>query len=140
MTPAHCSHGRPGCLAPRGLGMGQHLACAGPSPGLSLWGQKQAPTHALLGTGSYYQTTHKGEMKDDLFSLTLRDVGMQDNGVYSATFIGDSPLASAFFRLIVRGEGRGHGAGRRPDREARPSQSFSASGPQGRVGAQAPAG
>ncbi|XP_019386803.1 PREDICTED: tyrosine-protein kinase receptor Tie-1 [Crocodylus porosus] len=53
--------------------------------------------------GSYYQTTHKGEMKDDLFSLTLWDVGMQDNGVYSATFIGDSPLTSAFFRLIVRG-------------------------------------
>ncbi|XP_067423960.1 tyrosine-protein kinase receptor Tie-1 isoform X1 [Emydura macquarii macquarii] len=53
--------------------------------------------------GSYYQTTDRGEVKGELFTLTLPDVGLSENGVYSATFMGDSPLASAFYRLIVRG-------------------------------------
>uniref|UniRef100_A0A8C8VJL2 Tyrosine kinase with immunoglobulin like and EGF like domains 1 n=1 Tax=Pelusios castaneus TaxID=367368 RepID=A0A8C8VJL2_9SAUR len=53
--------------------------------------------------GSYFQTTVRSEVKDELFALTLPDVGLSENGVYSATFMGDSPLSSAFYRLIVRG-------------------------------------
>uniref|UniRef100_A0A8D0GMI6 Uncharacterized protein n=1 Tax=Sphenodon punctatus TaxID=8508 RepID=A0A8D0GMI6_SPHPU len=56
--------------------------------------------------GSYYQTTDQGEVKaGNLFSLALPRVAVGDSGVYSATFMGDSPLCSAFYRLIVRGEG-----------------------------------
>uniref|UniRef100_A0A8C3M0A3 Tyrosine-protein kinase receptor Tie-1 n=1 Tax=Chrysolophus pictus TaxID=9089 RepID=A0A8C3M0A3_CHRPC len=52
--------------------------------------------------GTYYQTTDRGEVRGDLFTLTLPNVSMIENGVYSATFMGDSPLWSAFYRLIVR--------------------------------------
>ncbi|XP_040422271.1 tyrosine-protein kinase receptor Tie-1 isoform X2 [Cygnus olor] len=52
--------------------------------------------------GTYYQTTDRGEVRGDLFTLTLPNVSVSENGVYSATFMGDSPLWSAFYRLIVR--------------------------------------
>ncbi|NWT17153.1 TIE1 kinase, partial [Vireo altiloquus] len=52
--------------------------------------------------GTYYQTTDRGEVKDDHVILTLPNVSVSENGVYSATFMGDSPLWSAFYRLIVR--------------------------------------
>ncbi|OXB80073.1 UNVERIFIED_CONTAM: hypothetical protein H355_012996 [Colinus virginianus] len=52
--------------------------------------------------GTYYQTTDRGEVRGDLFTLTLPNVSVTENGVYSATFMGDSPLWSAFYRLIVR--------------------------------------
>ncbi|XP_062473219.1 tyrosine-protein kinase receptor Tie-1 isoform X3 [Pezoporus occidentalis] len=52
--------------------------------------------------GTYYQTTDRGEVRGDLVVLTLPNVSVSENGVYSATFMGDSPLWSAFYRLIVR--------------------------------------
>ncbi|XP_042640806.1 tyrosine-protein kinase receptor Tie-1 isoform X1 [Tyto alba] len=52
--------------------------------------------------GTYYQTTDRGEVRGDLVTLTLPNVSVTENGVYSATFMGDSPLWSAFYRLIVR--------------------------------------
>ncbi|NXV71723.1 TIE1 kinase, partial [Atlantisia rogersi] len=52
--------------------------------------------------GNYYQTTDRGEVRGDLVTLTLPNVSVSENGVYSATFMGDSPLWSAFYRLIVR--------------------------------------
>ncbi|XP_062436916.1 tyrosine-protein kinase receptor Tie-1 isoform X3 [Rhea pennata] len=52
--------------------------------------------------GTYYQTTDRGEVRGNLFTLTLPNVSVSENGVYSATFMGDSPLWSAFYRLIVR--------------------------------------
>ncbi|XP_075566827.1 tyrosine-protein kinase receptor Tie-1 [Pelecanus crispus] len=52
--------------------------------------------------GTYYQTTDRGEVRGDLVNLTLPNVSVSENGVYSATFMGDSPLWSAFYRLIVR--------------------------------------
>uniref|UniRef100_A0A8C3TP45 Uncharacterized protein n=1 Tax=Catharus ustulatus TaxID=91951 RepID=A0A8C3TP45_CATUS len=54
--------------------------------------------------GTYYQTTDRGEVQDDHVVLTLPNVSVNENGVYSAAFMGDSPLLSAFYRLIVRGE------------------------------------
>ncbi|XP_026563016.1 tyrosine-protein kinase receptor Tie-1 isoform X1 [Pseudonaja textilis] len=53
--------------------------------------------------GTYYDTMHQGELKDSESILVLSSVTMGDGGIYSATFIEDSPLSSAFFRLIVRG-------------------------------------
>lgn len=47
---------------------------------------------------------HQGELKENKSILVLSTVTMADGGIYSATFIEDSPLSSAFFRLIVRGE------------------------------------
>ncbi|XP_069645064.1 tyrosine-protein kinase receptor Tie-1 isoform X1 [Haliaeetus albicilla] len=52
--------------------------------------------------GTYYQTTDRSEVLRDLVTLTLPNVSVSENGVYSATFMGDSPLWSAFYRLIVR--------------------------------------
>ncbi|XP_056353577.1 tyrosine-protein kinase receptor Tie-1 isoform X3 [Oenanthe melanoleuca] len=52
--------------------------------------------------GTYYQTTDRGEVQDDHVVLTLPSVNVSENGVYSAAFMGDSPLWSAFYRLIVR--------------------------------------
>uniref|UniRef100_A0A8C0ETA0 Tyrosine-protein kinase receptor Tie-1 n=1 Tax=Bubo bubo TaxID=30461 RepID=A0A8C0ETA0_BUBBB len=52
--------------------------------------------------GTYYQTTDRGEVQGNLVTLTLPNVSVTENGVYSATFMGDSPLWSAFYRLIVR--------------------------------------
>ncbi|KAM6262349.1 tyrosine-protein kinase receptor Tie-1 isoform 1-T1 [Porphyrio hochstetteri] len=52
--------------------------------------------------GNYYQTTDRGEVRGNLVTLTLPNVSVSENGVYSATFMGDSPLWSAFYRLIVR--------------------------------------
>ncbi|XP_029815579.1 tyrosine-protein kinase receptor Tie-1 isoform X3 [Manacus vitellinus] len=52
--------------------------------------------------GTYYQTTDRGEVQGDRVVLTLPNVSVNENGVYSATFMGDSPLWSAFYRLIVR--------------------------------------
>ncbi|XP_039179262.1 tyrosine-protein kinase receptor Tie-1 isoform X2 [Crotalus tigris] len=53
--------------------------------------------------GTYYDTMHQGELKENKSILVLSSVTMADGGIYSATFIEDSPLSSAFFRLIVRG-------------------------------------
>ncbi|XP_063153833.1 tyrosine-protein kinase receptor Tie-1 isoform X3 [Candoia aspera] len=53
--------------------------------------------------GTYYDTMHQGELKKNQSILILSSVTMADGGIYSATFIEDSPLSSAFFRLIVRG-------------------------------------
>lgn len=71
------------------------------------WGHRKSqiilcPLAPLAGT--YYQTTDRGEVQDDHVVLTLPSVSVSENGVYSATFMGDSPLWSAFYRLIVRGE------------------------------------
>ncbi|XP_053105125.1 tyrosine-protein kinase receptor Tie-1 isoform X2 [Hemicordylus capensis] len=53
--------------------------------------------------GTYYQTTDRGEVRENQFTLALPSVSVADGGIYSATFIGDSPLSSASFKLIVRG-------------------------------------
>ncbi|NXQ57495.1 TIE1 kinase, partial [Anthoscopus minutus] len=63
-------------------------------------GKSQITLCPLAGT--YYQTTDRGEVQDDHVVLTLPNVSVSENGVYSATFMGDSPLWSAFYRLIVR--------------------------------------
>ncbi|NXJ31246.1 TIE1 kinase, partial [Dicrurus megarhynchus] len=63
---------------------------------------KRSQTTLCPLAGTYYQTTDRGEVQDDHVILTLPHVSVSENGVYSATFMGDSPLWSAFYRLIVR--------------------------------------
>nr|XP_020638866.1 tyrosine-protein kinase receptor Tie-1 isoform X1 [Pogona vitticeps] len=53
--------------------------------------------------GTYHNIMDQCEVKEGQSTLTLPSVTIADAGIYSATFIGDSPLSSAFFRLIVRG-------------------------------------
>lgn len=86
-------------------GWGCSQLVSGTSPGGM--GGPQVTFCSLAGT--YYQTTDRSEVRGDLVTLTLPNVSVSENGVYSATFMGDSPLWSAFYRLIVRGE-RGPGS------------------------------
>ncbi|KAM9324639.1 tyrosine-protein kinase receptor Tie-1 [Gastrophryne carolinensis] len=53
--------------------------------------------------GTLFQTTYKNEVKDKIALLTLNNVQPSNAGVYSAGLMGETPLANAFFRLIVRG-------------------------------------
>ncbi|XP_063795381.1 tyrosine-protein kinase receptor Tie-1 isoform X2 [Pseudophryne corroboree] len=53
--------------------------------------------------GTIFQTTYKNEIADGRAVLTFPSVQLNQAGVYSAAFMAASPLASAFFRLIVRG-------------------------------------
>ncbi|KAK2539808.1 Tie1 [Columba guinea] len=78
-----------------------HLLCQGPQEeGDGCYVEKK--WQVVLRAGTYYQTTDRGEVRGDLVTLTLPNVSVSENGVYSATFMGDSPLWSAFYRLIVR--------------------------------------
>ncbi|XP_060629280.2 tyrosine-protein kinase receptor Tie-1 isoform X1 [Anolis sagrei] len=53
--------------------------------------------------GTYHDIMDQGEVKEGQSTLTLPTVSRGDSGIYSAAFLGDSPLSNAFFRLIVRG-------------------------------------
>lgn len=54
--------------------------------------------------GSYFHTLDWHEAHDGRFQLQLQNVQPPSSGIYSATYLEASPLGSAFFRLIVRGE------------------------------------
>lgn len=54
--------------------------------------------------GSYFYTLDWQEAKEGHFLLKLPNVQPPSSGIYSATYLEASPLGSAFFRLIVRGE------------------------------------
>ncbi|XP_049631114.1 tyrosine-protein kinase receptor Tie-1 [Suncus etruscus] len=53
--------------------------------------------------GSYFSILVRQEIKNKRFLLPLPDVQPSASGIYSATYLENSPLTSAFFRLIVRG-------------------------------------
>ncbi|KAG8437067.1 hypothetical protein GDO86_007950 [Hymenochirus boettgeri] len=53
--------------------------------------------------GTLFQTTYKGELTGKTVQLNLQAVQVTQAGLYSAGFMGDSPLNNAFFRLIIRG-------------------------------------
>ncbi|XP_073450011.1 tyrosine-protein kinase receptor Tie-1 isoform X3 [Aquarana catesbeiana] len=53
--------------------------------------------------GTFFQTTYKNEISGVIARLTLQNVQLSQAGVYSGGFTGATPLANAFFRLIVRG-------------------------------------
>ncbi|KAF2984391.1 hypothetical protein EK904_003334 [Melospiza melodia maxima] len=66
------------------------------------WGHRRSQITLCPLAGTYYQTTDRGEVQDDHVVLTFPNVSVNESGVYSAAFMGDSPLLSAFYRLIVR--------------------------------------
>lgn len=60
-------------------------------------------THSF-SPGSYFYTLDWHEAQDGRFLLQLPNVQPPSSGIYSATYLEASPLGSAFFRLIVRGQ------------------------------------
>lgn len=53
--------------------------------------------------GNYYYMTHWNDMINRTAVLTVENVAFANQGIYSASYVGDSPLQGAWMRLIVRG-------------------------------------
>ncbi|CAI5637213.1 unnamed protein product [Oreochromis niloticus] len=53
--------------------------------------------------GNYYYMTHWNDMINKTAELTVENVKLDNQGIYSASYVGDSPLKGAWMRLIVRG-------------------------------------
>ncbi|KAK5616775.1 hypothetical protein CRENBAI_022442 [Crenichthys baileyi] len=52
--------------------------------------------------GNYYYMTHWDEVTDRTVTLTVENATLANQGIYSASYFGDSPLHGAWMRLIVR--------------------------------------
>ncbi|KAG7487648.1 hypothetical protein MATL_G00025820 [Megalops atlanticus] len=52
--------------------------------------------------GNYYHTTDKGELSNNTAVMTLENLTQSQAGIYSACFMGDSPIYGAWMRVIVR--------------------------------------
>uniref|UniRef100_A0A674MW75 Tyrosine-protein kinase receptor Tie-1 n=1 Tax=Takifugu rubripes TaxID=31033 RepID=A0A674MW75_TAKRU len=53
--------------------------------------------------GNYYYMTHWNEMVNSTAVLTVENTTIANQGIYSASYMGDTPLHGAWMRLIVRG-------------------------------------
>uniref|UniRef100_A0A7N6AAG4 Tyrosine-protein kinase receptor Tie-1 n=1 Tax=Anabas testudineus TaxID=64144 RepID=A0A7N6AAG4_ANATE len=53
--------------------------------------------------GNYYYMTHWNDMINRTAVMTVENVTLANQGIYSASYVGDSPLHGAWMRLIVRG-------------------------------------
>ncbi|XP_039984349.1 tyrosine-protein kinase receptor Tie-1 isoform X3 [Xiphias gladius] len=52
--------------------------------------------------GNYYYMTHWNDMINRTAVLTVENAAFANQGIYSASYVGDSPLQGAWMRLIVR--------------------------------------
>nr|XP_046157096.1 tyrosine-protein kinase receptor Tie-1-like isoform X2 [Oncorhynchus gorbuscha] len=52
--------------------------------------------------GNYFYMTHWGDVSNSTTVVTLENVARANEGIYSASFVGDSPINGAWMRLIVR--------------------------------------
>ncbi|KAM9762108.1 tyrosine-protein kinase receptor Tie-1 isoform 3-T3 [Menidia menidia] len=52
--------------------------------------------------GNYYYMTHWNDVINRTAALTVENAAFANQGFYSATYVGDSPLHGAWMRLIVR--------------------------------------
>ncbi|KAG9277285.1 tyrosine-protein kinase receptor Tie-1 isoform X1 [Astyanax mexicanus] len=52
--------------------------------------------------GNYYYMTHWGDVDNQTAVLTLNNIDQSNAGIYSASYVGDSPLFAAMMRLIIR--------------------------------------
>ncbi|XP_019749913.1 tyrosine-protein kinase receptor Tie-1 isoform X2 [Hippocampus comes] len=52
--------------------------------------------------GNYYYMTHWNDMVNRTAVLTVENAALANQGIYSASYVGDSPLRGAWMRLIVR--------------------------------------
>lgn len=75
-----------------GRGREHQLLCDGEAP------------DPFMPPGSYFYTLDWHEAQEGRFLLQLPNVQPSSSGIYSATYLEASPLGSAFFRLIVRGQ------------------------------------
>lgn len=57
----------------------------------------------MLCVGNYNFMTHWNEMVNHTAVLTVDNAAFANQGIYSASYVGDSPLNGAWMRLIVRG-------------------------------------
>lgn len=69
---------------------------------LTQWGQKRS-FFSVFFLGNYYYMTHWNDMVNRTTVLTVENASFVNQGVYSASYVGDSPLRGAWMRLIVRG-------------------------------------
>lgn len=53
--------------------------------------------------GNYFSMTHSDDMINHTAVLTVENAAFANQGIYSASYMGDSPLQGAWMRLIVRG-------------------------------------
>ncbi|XP_063357491.1 tyrosine-protein kinase receptor Tie-1 isoform X1 [Pelmatolapia mariae] len=53
--------------------------------------------------GNYYYMTHWIDMFNETVELTVENVKLDNQGIYSASYVGDTPIKGAWMRLIVRG-------------------------------------
>lgn len=53
--------------------------------------------------GNYYYMTHWNDVINYTAVLTVENAAFANQGIYSASYVGDSPLQGAWMRLIVRG-------------------------------------
>ncbi|KAM3915079.1 tyrosine-protein kinase receptor Tie-1 isoform 2-T2 [Leptodactylus fuscus] len=53
--------------------------------------------------GTFLKTTYKNDVSNGIAQYNFTSVQLSHAGIYSAGFMGASPLVNAFFRLIVRG-------------------------------------
>ncbi|ELW62132.1 Tyrosine-protein kinase receptor Tie-1 [Tupaia chinensis] len=86
-----------------------HTVNKGDTAVLSARVHKEKQTDVMWkSNGSYFYTLDWHEARDGRFLLQLPDLQPASSGIYSASYLEDSPLGSAFFRLIVRAcrEGR----------------------------------
>uniref|UniRef100_A0AAQ6AJQ9 receptor protein-tyrosine kinase n=1 Tax=Amphiprion ocellaris TaxID=80972 RepID=A0AAQ6AJQ9_AMPOC len=56
----------------------------------------------MFCAGNYYYMTHWNDMVNRTAVLTMEDAKYANQGIYSASYVGDSPLQGAWMRLIVR--------------------------------------
>ncbi|XP_062252184.1 tyrosine-protein kinase receptor Tie-1 isoform X3 [Platichthys flesus] len=52
--------------------------------------------------GNYYYMTHWNDVMNRTAVLTVENAAFANQGIYSASYVGDSPLYGAWMRLIVR--------------------------------------
>lgn len=57
----------------------------------------------MSGAGNYYYMTHWNDMVNSTAVLTVENAAIANQGIYSASYMGDTPLHGAWMRLIVRG-------------------------------------
>ncbi|XP_041862493.1 tyrosine-protein kinase receptor Tie-1 isoform X2 [Melanotaenia boesemani] len=65
-----------------------------------LWSEKRDVTWKY--NGNYYYMTHWIDVVNSTAVLMVENVDLANEGIYSASYVGDSPLKGAWMRLIVR--------------------------------------
>lgn len=53
--------------------------------------------------GNYYYMTNWGDVENRTAVLTINDVKPSQAGIYSASYVGESPIFGAWMHLIIRG-------------------------------------